>query len=157
MESNVSENSAVQGWTLVELVVVLALAGILAMLAIQGGKESLARIRLGSAAKELAADLRFARQWAGSVSVPVRVVLNPDADHYWIETVEGGEGAARQVGAIRNWTGRQIDLVSSSGGRVIEFSPIGTTSGWTTITLANRFGAERRITVIATGRVRIRE
>lgn len=71
-----------QGVTLVELMVVVAVAAILAMIAIPSFNDTLERRRLEGAANELSADLQYARSQA--VADNVTVTLTTTASGYTI-------------------------------------------------------------------------
>jgi type IV fimbrial biogenesis protein FimT len=58
-----------KGFTLLELIIVVALIGIVATLAAPSFNDSLARMRLKGAVRELASDIRLARSLTSS---PVR-------------------------------------------------------------------------------------
>lgn len=146
-----------RGYSLTELMIVLAITGILGGLASVSFHAQLPHHRLNGAARDLVSDLRWARQLALAERQPVSVILDLDQERYRIERrSEPGipVGWVRDLGCRRDGSER-IDLVSSSGGRTLTFHPQGTTNAWTTITLSNGSGEQRKITVIATGRVKL--
>ena len=151
------KNGVMRGFTLIEIMIVLAIFVLLTGGAVVGFGGQTARFRLHHAVRSVVSDLRWARHLAIKEGVPIRIVLDPDEESYWIE--RGSEPEVPLQG-IRNLKERgmgygDIDLVSSTGGTRITFQPSGITTNWTTITLRNAQGDERRITVILTGRVRI--
>lgn len=148
---------AQQGYSLIELLIVLTITGILSGLASVSFFAQLPHHRLNHAARDLVSDLRWARQLALTERQPVLVVLDPESERYQIER---SSQPGISIGWVRDLQDRGqgnggIDLVSSSGGRVITFFPQGTTNAWTTIVLRNQSGEERRITLVATGRVKL--
>ncbi|HTN42569.1 MAG TPA: GspH/FimT family pseudopilin [Nitrospiria bacterium] len=146
-----------QGSTLTELLIVMAVAGILCGLASVSFISQLPHHRLTSAARDVVSDLRWARQLALAERQPVSVVLDLERERYQIER---GSQPGVPIGWVRDLQdGGQgfggIDLVSSSGGPILTFYPQGTTNTWTAIVLRNRSGEQRQITVVATGRVKL--
>jgi prepilin-type N-terminal cleavage/methylation domain-containing protein len=146
------------GFSLIEVLISLAITGLLAGIAAFEFSHQSEHTRLSHASRSLLSDLRWARQMAVSRTEEIRLVLDTATDRYWIER------AARPgvvVGAVKDFKdGRQgfgsIDLASSLNGDMIRFFPKGTTNTWTTITLRNN-EEERRITLLPTGRVRLYE
>ena len=136
---------------------VLAVTGLLTGLASVGFQSRLPQHRLAIAARDLVSDLRWARHLAVAERRSVSVVLDLEGDRYWIER-EAFPGVP--VGWVRNLRDAAqgfggIDLLDSSGGPVITFHAPGSTHRWTTVTLQNDDGERRRITVVATGRVKL--
>jgi len=134
----------------------MAITVILSGLASAGFLSQLPHHRLNIAVRDLISDLRWARQLALAERQPISVVLDPDRDRYWIERPARPGipiGWVRDLQDSRQGFG-EIDLVSSSGGRTLTFFPQGTTNNWTTILLKNKSGDERRISIVATGRVK---
>ncbi len=147
----------ISGYSLVEVLVVLVIISVLAGLASVRFVDQLFHQRLNHAVRTLMSDLRWARQLAIAEGQSVRIVLSPDDERYQIERLSQ---PGVSVSGIRNLRDRRqgfgdVNLVSSSGGNEITFQPNGITTDWTTITLRNVKGEEKRITVILTGRVRL--
>ncbi len=148
-----------RGFSLIELLISLAVTGILIWMAAFQFSHQNEHVRLSHASRSLMSDLRWARQMAVSQGEEIRLILDPMADRYWIER------ASRPgivVGIVMDFKDERqgyggTDLVSSSNGNTIRFFPKGTTNTWTTITLQNNDGRQRRITLLATGRVRLYE
>jgi prepilin-type N-terminal cleavage/methylation domain-containing protein len=146
-----------KGFSLTELMIVMVITGILSGLASVSFLSQLPHHRLNGAARDLVSDLRWARQLALAERQPVSVVLDLETDRYQIERPSQ---PGIPVGWVRDLQDRrqgfgEIDLVSSSGGQTLTFYPQGTTDSWTTILLRNKSGEERRITIIATGRIKM--
>jgi len=146
------------GYSLIELLIVLAIIAVLTGLAQASFTAQLPHLRLNHAARALVSDLRWARQLAIAQGQPVQMVLDLERDRYRIER-QSQPGIP--IGGVRDLQDRrqgfgEIDLVDSTRGQTLTFNPQGTTNSWTTITLKNRTGEQRQITVVATGRVKIK-
>ena len=146
-----------KGFSLIEVMIVMAVTVILSGLASVSFISQLPHHRLNGAARDMVSDLRWARQLALAERRPVSVVLDLETDRYRIER-QSRPGIP--IGWVRDLQNRrqgfgEVDLVSSSGGRTLTFYPQGTTNTWTTIIIRNKSGEERRITLVATGRVKL--
>lgn len=147
-----------KGFSLTEVMIVMAVTVILSGLASVSFMSQLPHHRLNNAARDLVSDLRWARQLALAERRPVSVVLDPETDRYRIER-QSRPGIP--IGWVRDLRDRrqgfgEIDLVSSSGGRTLTFYPQGTTNTWTTIIIRNKSGERRQISLVATGRVKLK-
>jgi prepilin-type N-terminal cleavage/methylation domain-containing protein len=146
-----------RGFSYIELLISLAVTGILVGMAAFHFSNQTEHVHLSHASRSLVSDLRWARQMAVSHGEEIRLILDPGLDRYWIERASY-PGIA--IGTVRDFKdGSQgygeTDLVGSSNGNMIRFFPKGTTNTWTTITLQNDNGKQRRITLLPTGRVRL--
>ena len=146
-----------KGFSLIELLIVMVITGIFSGLASVSFSSQLPHYRLNHAARDIVSDLRWARQLALTERQPISVVLDLERERYQIER---RSQPGIPIGWVRDLLDRgqgygEIDLVSSSGGRTLTFYPQGTTNSWTTIILRNRFGEQRQITLVATGRVKL--
>jgi type IV fimbrial biogenesis protein FimT len=113
------------GFTLVELMVVIAVLAILATIAIPGFQGIVAQNRATSAANELQATLQFAR--SAAIAQSRQVTVRPTAGGDWgggwvVETVESPVVVLRESPALR-------PSVSLDGVAVLRFSSTGTLPG----------------------------
>jgi len=76
------------GFTMIELLVIIAISGILLAMAVPSFMDSLARRRLEGVANELSADLQYTRTQAVSNNVPVSLVTS--AHGYTVSGVLSG-------------------------------------------------------------------
>jgi len=144
------------GFTLIELVLCLGISVILTVLAIPNFKALSAQFRLEGAIQKMISDLRLARQIAITKRIHVLVRLDPEQERYTLEKQEGSQSSIIFTVDFKNPKEKLqgIDLVGSTKGNLLVFSPRGTTNSWTTITLRNSIGKEKKITLIGTGRVK---
>ena len=145
------------GFSLSEVIMAMAITGILSGLASVSFLSQLPHHRLNIAARDLVSDLRSARRLALTERQAISVILDMDGNRYWIEKSQEPDVP---VGWVHELQGRSrtfggVYLMDSTGGPEITFQSNGITTDWTTITLENNSGDQRKITVILTGRVKI--
>lgn len=115
----------VPGFTLLEVVLVLAivaLASLLAAAAVGGGTDGM---RLRSAAKEVAAQLRFTRAQALATGEPQRFTIDPAA-HAWTAPKERDGELSRKLSIV--FTGAR-EVQPAEGVGAIVFFPDGASTG----------------------------
>jgi type IV fimbrial biogenesis protein FimT len=142
------------GFSLVELIVVIALIAIVAAFAVPVWQNYSANSNLKAAARELMADLSNARQRAVEENLDVyRLTFNPVGNSYALSRTDTG---------VTLWTKSVADFGSGisidganppnfSGGAVVSFRKRGTLSAGN-VTLRNGLGSTATITVNITGR-----
>jgi len=142
------------GFTLVELLVVLAVAGILAGLTIVGFATLLPKYRLDGAAATVRSDLYSAKIQAANAKRQYRVSFN--ANGYSIQQGDKSTGStiwthvsSRQI--TNEYSGVTIDMGSTSNPT---FQPRGTATN-DTIVVQNDRGDTRTITITLAGRVKV--
>jgi type IV fimbrial biogenesis protein FimT len=143
------------GFTVIDLIISVAVLGILAAIAVPNLQPLLTKYRLNGATREVMGDLMAARMKAVSQHRRVKVFFTDD-HHYNVcddangdNTVDNCEGFA----AIRNLQTNYSD-VSVSATNDPTFNATGTASGNTTITLTSTNGT-KSISVYMTGQVKI--
>jgi prepilin-type N-terminal cleavage/methylation domain-containing protein len=164
------------GLTLVELVVALAIGGILIALAVNGSG-MLASRRLVGAARTLASDMRTLEQRARAERTCYRIVFDPAGDTYNMDRYDPARvAAAPAIGGSHcpdaaAWTPqvfrqdaadtvsrrmpRGVDLITTTfGADTLTYGPLGNPNGGS-VTLRTPAGMERRVVVEVTGRVTI--
>jgi prepilin-type N-terminal cleavage/methylation domain-containing protein len=87
------------GFSLIELIIAVAIIGVLATISIPRFAASSERYRAEAAARRLAADLISAREHATTSSAPVRITLSPGTGRYTITEQRGGTSSTRDLGA----------------------------------------------------------
>ena len=152
-----------RGFTLIELMVVVALVSVILALAIPSFTGMLARKRLEGVALELGTDLQYARSEAVQQNAQVQVIFGSNCYAIYVvgstaatDCLNLGTGA-RQLKLVQITTGPTLTFSSASGNLFIEFEPVrgmaanaaGTnmagnvfvaSSGWQLQVFVNRYG-----------------
>ena len=154
----------VKGFTLLELLVSLAILGILVGLASLQVAPWRSRTRLDSGARQIVTDLQLVRMKAVAQNRRFRVIFRPRTRDYLVERDEGGvwqrhllhgHGAGPAAGTLTVLP-PTVDITAVNSGGDIVFVPRGHVDGGITVTLgAAPGGATRRVVVNLAGRVRI--
>src|SRR5437899_4256449 len=140
-----------EGMTMAELVIALTINGALSVFMGTELQATAERVYLNTAVAEVVGDLRYARSLAVREGQTVQVALDPDQPGV---TLYRSSDATQPVAPMRNLMNRGIRTSRSTEGRVLSFHPRGTSSTPTTLTLEDRRGVQRVVTVSLTGIVR---
>lgn len=139
------------GFSLVEALTSVAIIGIVSVLAIPNLMALNARVQSDVFAKEVASELRWARQWAISKRDRVRLVFDQDR-----QAIVTQVGIARVPHHQLSYQQKGLEIDEPSAGPDVVFHPSGRSATATTIQFRNRQGQAHTITVSLTGRVSIR-
>jgi prepilin-type N-terminal cleavage/methylation domain-containing protein len=138
------------GFSLVELLVVIALISIVSAFAVPTWQRYAAKTDLRTAAREVMADFSNAKQRAVEENLDVyRLTFNVAGNSYVLSRTDTGTVWTKSVASFGN--GIRIDSVNFSGGSVVSFQKRGTLSPGSLI-LRNGLGSTATITVNITGR-----
>ena len=144
-----------QGFTLIELVVVLAILGIMVAIAVPNFKQYMFQRRLNGAARQIMSDLMSARMKAITQNRKVKVFISGNNHQYTVcddangdGTVGSGEGTVQVRDIQYDYPGVTYTATADP-----IFFVNGTAYG-TTVTLANTSGT-KKVAVATTGRVKI--
>ena len=134
-----------KGFTIVELLIVIAIASILAAIGVWGGSNLLPKYRLDGAATRVRGDLSLARVRATKARLQYRVEFSTNG--YLVREGDKTSGSS-------SWTTKLSRDFSDYPGVTVKnvtnnpvFSPRGTASSLGTITLENEKGSEKQIAV----------
>jgi len=145
-----------RGFTLIELIVVIALIAILTAIAVPSYQSFMVRSRLKGAARQVMSDVMNARMTAVSLNQKVKVHFEGDGHTYKIWSDANGDGdvtASEGVNLTKDVRPNYHDVTLSTGNDPI-FNPRGAASAPETITVTNPAGSIN-ITVAISGRVAI--
>jgi type IV fimbrial biogenesis protein FimT len=137
-----------QGWSLTELLIVLAIMGILAALAWPNYQTTAARVQARSAASEIASELRLARQLAMARREPLRVIFDREG-----RTISLRCAGAEAILHVYHYADKGVVVDEPTAGPELFFYPSGRAATPTTIRVRDSQGRETTFTVSITGRV----
>ena len=144
------------GFTLIEMMMVIAIIAIMSAVAIPAFMSMLPGMRLNGAARQVMTDLMAARMDAVKQNNRFRVFFNsPGTNQYQILDDDDNDGTADTGEAIttKNIQDNYSDVTFSSTNNPI-FTPRGTATSLPTITLQNPSGT-KSVSVSIAGRVKI--
>jgi type IV fimbrial biogenesis protein FimT len=137
-----------EGYGFVELLVILAITGLLAVLAVPSYGSMVARSQLRSAATDIASQLRMARQLAMARRERLSVHVDTEQRVLSLERTDTAETLD-----VYRYGDRGIVVAEPTGGPDIVFHPSGRSAAATTIELSHVKGLKAKLTVTLTGRV----
>ncbi len=145
-----------RGFTLIELMVVIALIAILTAIAIPSYQTFMVRSRLKGAARQVMSDLMNARMMAVSLNQNVKVHIEGDGHTYqiWSDANNDGTVASNEGVNISKDLHQDYHDVALSKTNDPIFNPRGAASQFGTVTVTNSAGS-RNITVAMSGRVAV--
>ncbi|MEK7236928.1 MAG: GspH/FimT family pseudopilin [Nitrospirota bacterium] len=145
-ESQIQE----QGWSLMELLIVLAIMGVMAALAGPSYQAMTARGYARSATAEIASELRFARQLAMARRERLRIVFDRER-----RTITLRRADAEGILHVYQYADKGVVVEEPTVGPELLFHPSGRSATPTTIRVRDSQGRETTFTVSITGRVSV--
>jgi len=139
-----------QGWSLTELLTVLAIMGILAILAGPSYQTLAARVQARSVTVEIASELRLARQLAMARRERLRIIFDREG-----RTITLRRGNAEDILHVYQYADKGVVVEEPSAGPELLFHPSGRSVTPTTIRVRDSQGRETTFTVSITGRVSV--
>jgi type IV fimbrial biogenesis protein FimT len=139
-----------EGKTLMELMVVVAIMGMLAMMAAPNYSVLNSRTQVRCTTEEIASELRLARQLAMTYRDRVRIVV--DREQQVLATQFVNTATTHHA---YHYGGKGIVIEEPSAGPEILFHPSGRSASATTIQLSSLEGQIQQLTVSITGRVSV--
>ena len=139
-----------QGWSLIELLVVLVIMGIMSVLAGPSYHTLSARAQARSATAEIASELRIARQLAMARRERLRVIFDREG-----RTITLRRANTAGILHVYQYADKGAVVEEPSAGPELLFHPSGRSGTPTTIRVRDSQGRETTFTVSITGRVSI--
>lgn len=139
-----------QGWSLTELLIVLAIMGIVAALAGPSYQILAARSQARSATVEIASELRFARQMAMARRERLRVIFDREG-----RTITLRRADAEGILHVYRYVDKGVVVEEPTAGPELLFQPNGRSVTPTTIRVRDSRGRVTTFTVSITGRVSV--
>jgi type IV fimbrial biogenesis protein FimT len=142
------ENMKQEGKTLTELMVIVAIIGMVAMMALPNYSVLNSRSQVRCTTEEIASELRLARQLAMTYRDRVRIVVDLEQQALTTQFVN-----TETTHHAYHYGGKGIVIEEPSAGPEILFHPSGRSASATTIQLRSQGGQTQQLTVSITGRV----
>jgi len=139
-----------QGWSLTELLTVLAIMGIMAVLAGPSYQALAAKAQTRSATIEIASELRLARQLAMARRERLRVIFDREG-----RTITLRRADAEGILHVYAYADKGVTVEEPTSGPELLFHPSGRSVTPTTIRVRDSQGRETMFTVSITGRVSV--
>lgn len=139
-----------EGWSLTELLIVLAIMGIMAALAGPSYQTLAARSQARNATIEIASELRLARQLAMARRERLRVIFDREGRTITLQRADT-EGALH----VYHYVDKGVFVDEPTAGPELLFHPSGRSATPTTIRVRDSQGRETIFTVSITGRVSV--
>jgi type IV fimbrial biogenesis protein FimT len=162
LRQRIESRSKGAGFTLIELMIVLAIMGVILSLALPGFSEITLSTKLKAYANELVASAYLARSEAIKRNVPMTLCASDDGascassgdwEQGWI-VLDPNNVVVRQQAALSSGY-----KVTSTGGRTLTFDPSGAAGTPTTMKVCRKTptagGQDREVKISATGRPRV--
>ncbi len=137
-----------EGWSLAELLIVLAIMGIVTLLAGPSYQTLTARVQARSAIAEIASELRLARQLAMARRERLRVIFDREGHTITLQRAD-----AEEILHVYHYADKGVVVEEPTAGPELLFQPSGRAATPTTIRVRDSQGRETRFTVSITGRV----
>lgn len=126
-----------RGYSLAELLTVVAMVGLISMVALPTFLKVIPQYRIRGAASEISASLRLIRSKAVSTRSSWRMTVDPTNDEYWLESNATGTWSpvgedGKPVAAIKKKS-LGVDLMPAGSNIVVTFDRGGSTGAATSI------------------------
>ena len=153
--SSVSIRTRAEGFSLIELVIVVALIAVLAGLSVPAIEAGMQRYSLISASQQVVSTIRSARHQAIGRNATLRVRFDyPAAGQYQVlDAADAAVGDVQYLPEGASFGAVSGDLQINTSGRVTDLAG---NPAAATIVVSNDDGQSRTITVSASGRVQLR-
>ena len=139
-----------QGWSLIELLIVLSIMGIMAALAGPSNQTLVARAQARSVTIEIASELRLARQLAMARRERLRVIFDQER-----RTITLRRANAEDTLHVYQYAEKGVIVDEPTAGPELLFHPSGRSVTPATIRVRDSQGRETTFTMSITGRVSI--
>ena len=154
------------GFTLVELMIILAIFGILAGITVSSYSELLPQIRLYNAAQTIVSDIKSAKIRAIATRKEYKINFDVANDSYYFEEGNKANSSTSWPGTVNEvirsfndssnlYYYKGIDIDSVNQNPIFNPNGLSSMNSTTTIKIQNDNGAKKRITINITGGIKL--
>jgi Tfp pilus assembly protein FimT len=144
-----------QGFTVLELLIILALMGVISAMSLPAFAQWRQNVRYKDATRNIVYMLREARSRAISINREHRVELDPVNGRYRMTQGDSAQDSTNWDTVVQDWIPLQAEVAIESNVSSIHFNPNGTANAGTISIQDTGHVTRYRIRIVSIGRIRV--